>query len=121
ILAGLRAHFPDIAVVAEEEAAEGREPGVIGDTFFLVDPLDGTREFVRGGDDFTVNIGLVRDGAPVAGVVYAPARHMLYAGRPGLAEAVVTDVEHQPAERMTIAAREARSPLVVVASRSHNT
>ncbi len=58
LLAALAIHAPGIPVVAEEEVAAGRMPDV-GKAFFLVDPLDGTREFVRGGDDYTVNIGLV--------------------------------------------------------------
>src|SRR5271168_5375055 len=57
ILAALRAVAPGIPVVAEEEAAQGRIPDV-GGTFFLVDPLDGTKEFIKHGTDFTVNIGL---------------------------------------------------------------
>lgn len=121
ILDGLRSGFADVAVVAEEEAAAGLQPKRVGDAFFLVDPLDGTREFVRGGDDFTVNIALVRDGAPAVGVVYAPACNQLYAGRPGLAERVATDAEHRPLDRRVIAARSPRSPLTIVASRSHNT
>lgn len=79
ILAGLAAIAPDVPVVAEEEAAAGRVPDVDG-AFFLVDPLDGTREFIRRGDDFTVNIALVEQGAPTMGVVYAPARDTIYWG-----------------------------------------
>ena len=125
ILAGLRAAFPGVPIVAEEEVSAGLGPdaadGSAGDIFFLVDPLDGTREFVRGGDDYTVNIALVRGGAPAVGVVYAPARNMLYTGRPGLAEAVATDADHRPRERRAIAARPAGTPPTIVASRSHNT
>lgn len=121
ILAGLRQHFPTIPVVAEEEAAEGVAPQQVGNVFFLVDPLDGTREFVRGGDDFTVNIALVRNEAPVVGVVYAPVRHALYVGRPGLAEMVGTDAAHQAVARRAIAVRERQNPPVIVATRSHNT
>ena len=72
ILAGLAEHFPDIPVVAEEAAAAGNFPHA-GDLFFLVDPLDGTKEFITGSDNFTVNIALIAQGEPVAGVVYAPA------------------------------------------------
>lgn len=79
ILAGLAQVAPGLPVVAEEEAAAGRVPDVDG-AFFLVDPLDGTREFVARGDDFTVNIALVEAGAPTMGVVYAPARAALYWG-----------------------------------------
>jgi len=121
ILDGLRGRYPHIPVVAEEEAAAGKEPHNVGNAFFLVDPLDGTREFVRGGDDFTVNIGLVRDGNPVAGVIYAPARNLLYSGGAGEAWEIPTDEHHQPKERRAIRVREGHSPLTIVASRSHNT
>jgi 3'(2'), 5'-bisphosphate nucleotidase len=70
---------PGIPVVAEEAASAGVYPA-IGREFFLVDPLDGTREFVSGSEDFTVNIALVRDGRPNLGIVYAPATGQLYAG-----------------------------------------
>ncbi|MBY9064494.1 3'(2'),5'-bisphosphate nucleotidase CysQ [Sphingomonas yunnanensis] len=79
ILAGLAIVAPAIPVVAEEQAAAGDIPAV-ADAFFLVDPLDGTKEFVRRGDDFTVNIALVEHGVPTMGVVYAPARDALYWG-----------------------------------------
>ena len=121
ILDGLRRHFPEVPVVAEEEVAAGRLPEIVGDIFFLVDPLDGTREFVNRKTDFTVNIALVRDGAPVVGVVYAPARNMLYAGRPGHAEAITTSADHMPLERRRIVVREGRAPVRIVASRSHCT
>ncbi|HEX8840174.1 MAG TPA: inositol monophosphatase family protein, partial [Sphingomicrobium sp.] len=68
ILAALARAAPGVPVIAEEEVAAGRIPAH-GDTYFLVDPLDGTKEFVRGGDDYTVNIGLVEKGQPRAGVV----------------------------------------------------
>lgn len=79
ILAGLATVAPGVPVVAEEEASEGRIPDVAA-AFFLVDPLDGTQEFVRRGDDFTVNIALIERGVPTMGVVYAPARDALYWG-----------------------------------------
>ncbi len=77
ILEGLRQHCPRIAVVAEEMCAGGTRPDV-GDLFFLVDPLDGTKEFIAQRQEFTVNIGLVFKGAPVYGIVYAPAASALY-------------------------------------------
>lgn len=79
ILAYLAELAPQIPVVAEESCAAGRIPQV-GTGFFLVDPLDGTKEFIAQRGDFTVNIALVRAGAPVLGVVYAPVGGMLYAG-----------------------------------------
>ena len=79
IVAGLRAAAPDIPVIAEEEAAAGLA-GSGAPTFWLVDPLDGTREFAAGRDEFTVNIGLVRDGRPALGVVGLPAYGELFGG-----------------------------------------
>ena len=79
ILAALAKAAPGVPVIAEEEVAAGRIPAH-GDTYFLVDPLDGTKEFVRGGDDYTVNIGLIVDGTPHVGAVYAPATARLHAG-----------------------------------------
>jgi 3'(2'), 5'-bisphosphate nucleotidase len=74
ILARLRADFPDIPVIAEEDAAQFGAPSQIGPRFFLVDPLDGTKAFVRGDEHFTVNIGLIDRGVPVAGAVAAPVQ-----------------------------------------------
>ncbi|MBC7950875.1 MAG: 3'(2'),5'-bisphosphate nucleotidase CysQ [Rhodospirillaceae bacterium] len=79
ILPGLRALTPNIPIVAEEEAAAGRIPDV-GDTFWLVDPLDGTKEFIKKNGEFTVNIGLIAEGRPVVGVVFAPALGIMWSG-----------------------------------------
>ena len=73
IVERLKQHFPDIPVVAEEHASEFGTPDAIGDRFFLVDPVDGTKAFMRGDPAFTVNIGLVAGRRPVAGAVCAPA------------------------------------------------
>jgi 3'(2'), 5'-bisphosphate nucleotidase len=72
ILADLARHAPGIPVIAEEAVTAGNIPET-GDVFFLVDPLDGTKEFVRGTGEFTVNIALVRDGAPRFGLIHTPA------------------------------------------------
>src|SRR5439155_4346754 len=72
ILERLAQHFPHIPVISEEDASEFGTPDAIGPRFFLVDPLDGTKAFVRGDPHFTVNIGLVENGRPVAGAVSAP-------------------------------------------------
>jgi 3'(2'), 5'-bisphosphate nucleotidase len=79
IVAGLRKAVPDLPVIAEEEVSAGRitEPAA---SYWLVDPLDGTREFTAGNDEFAVNIGLVRDGRPVLGVVAIPAAGELFGG-----------------------------------------
>src|SRR5438046_4725534 len=79
ILAALARAAPGIPVIAEEEVAAGRIPAH-ADTYFLVDPLDGTKEFIRGGDDYTVNIGLIEQGTPKLGVVFAPATGRLHGG-----------------------------------------
>ena len=72
ILKALAERFPDIPVISEEDASEFGTPDAIGPRFFLVDPLDGTKAFVRGDPHFTVNIGLIENGRPVAGAVAAP-------------------------------------------------
>lgn len=75
ILAGLRRLTPDLPVIAEEMAAAGDLPDVSAGPFWLVDPLDGTREFIARNGDFTVNIALIVAGRPALGVVLAPARN----------------------------------------------
>jgi 3'(2'), 5'-bisphosphate nucleotidase len=72
ILERLAAAFPGIPIVSEEDASEFGTPDQIGPVFFLVDPLDGTKAFVRGDPNFTVNVALIEDGRPVAGAVNAP-------------------------------------------------
>jgi 3'(2'), 5'-bisphosphate nucleotidase len=81
ILRGLRAAC-DIPVIAEEEVAAGLVTAP-GDAFWLVDPLDGTREFAAGRDEFAVNIGLIRGGVPVLGAVASPAREEVHFGAAG--------------------------------------
>jgi 3'(2'), 5'-bisphosphate nucleotidase len=121
ILRGLRDRFPDIACIAEEEASAGLLPPALGEAFFLVDPLDGTKEFINRRPDFTVNIALVRHGVPEVGVVYAPAQGRLFSGRPGAAFAVTVDEHHRPQLRRQIAVRGCAEPKRIVASRSHRT
>lgn len=121
ILAGLRKHFPAIPCVAEEEISSGLTPAALGREFFLVDPLDGTREFINRRPDFTVNIALVRDGAPVVGIVYSPCAGRFYVGRPGHAEIVDLAPDGTITSRQPIAVRQSEGPHTVVASRSHRT
>ncbi|HUO12397.1 MAG TPA: 3'(2'),5'-bisphosphate nucleotidase CysQ [Caulobacteraceae bacterium] len=78
ILEGLALRFPGVPVISEEHASEFGTPDAIGPRFFLVDPLDGTKAFVRGDPHFTVNIALIEHGKPVAGVVAAPASGELW-------------------------------------------
>jgi 3'(2'), 5'-bisphosphate nucleotidase len=120
ILAGLRDAFPDIPVVAEEEVAAGRVPDTSG-CFFLVDPLDGTKEFISRNGEFTVNIALIDDGVPVAGIVYAPALGDIYIGsrEDGAAHARVS--EGACSDWSPIRCRAAPPILTAVGSRSHGT
>lgn len=113
ILAALARLAPGVPIIAEEEVAAGRIPAH-GETYFLVDPLDGTKEFVSGGDDYTVNIGLIEHGSPVLGVVFAPATGTLYAG---IAE--VGAWREDAAGRSAIHCRERGARLTAVASKSH--
>lgn len=114
ILPRLRALTPDIPVISEEEAAKGLSPAKVGDRFWLVDPLDGTKEFISGNGEFTVNIALIDKGVPVLGIVVAPALGETYCGAAG--EAVF-------ASKAGEAPIHVRTPpetgLVVVGSRSH--
>jgi 3'(2'), 5'-bisphosphate nucleotidase len=113
ILAGLSQAAPGVPVIAEEEVAAGRIPEH-DEMYFLVDPLDGTKEFVRGGDDYTVNIGLIVGGSPRLGVVYAPATGRLHGGIVGEGAWV-----EESGERHPIACRSCGDAPIAVASKSH--
>ena len=119
ILAGLAKIAPDIPIVAEEEAAAGRVPEAAR-RFFLVDPLDGTKEFVSKNGEFTVNIALIEDGEPIQGAVFAPALGKLYWGARGEGAfmAEVTDGVMGPSRPIRV---RLPSPdgLSAVGSRSH--
>jgi len=117
ILAALAIVAPEIPVVAEESVAAGRvpDPARLGGRFWLVDPLDGTKEFISRNGEFTVNIALIERGQPLLGVVLAPALGRLFGGCRGIG-AFVEDA----AGRRTIACRAVPDAgLTVVASRSH--
>ncbi len=123
ILAELAAAFAGVPVVAEEEAAAGRIAAV-GSHFFLVDPVDGTKEFVKRGGEFTVNIGEIVDGEPVSGVVLAPAIGRLFVGAVGEGAFELSgDWSVGESDQIKVRAIAARVPasdgLVAVSSRSH--
>ena len=114
IFAGLKRIAPDIPVVGEEAASAGDIPDV-SNRFWLVDPIDGTKEFVNRNGEFTVNIALIDHGVPVLGLVLAPALDTLYAGAAGLG----AWVEVGP-QRRAIAVRPVPADgLTVVGSRHH--
>jgi 3'(2'), 5'-bisphosphate nucleotidase len=118
IARGLVAAFPEIPVVTEEQAASH---SVTAARFFLVDPLDGTKEFVQRRGDFTVNIALVEDGVPTRGVVYAPAKGRLFYTDPaGRSQEEAGPFGPEPGPTIPLAvARPDPAALVVVASKSH--
>ncbi|HWA31663.1 MAG TPA: 3'(2'),5'-bisphosphate nucleotidase CysQ [Rhizomicrobium sp.] len=122
ILGELKKLSPDVPVIAEEEAAAGRTQK-IGRRFYLVDPLDGTKEFLHRNGEFTVNIAEVEDGKPVRGVVYAPAKTRLFMGESenGAFEIdLAPDAALDPAAVRPIHARKAPADgMIAVASRSH--
>lgn len=116
IVAALRELTPDIPVVAEEEVSAGHQPDIGTGPFWLVDPLDGTREFVSRNGDFTVNIALIRGGVPALGTVYVPARAETYtAAGPGQ----VTRRRGAGAAETISARVPAGDGLVAMVSRSH--
>ena len=124
IVSGLAKYFAGIPVVAEEMVAAGDIPSMLGNSFFLVDALDGTKEFCSGRDEFTVNIALVEGGAPVLGVVFSPALRLIYCGqhdgnRNGEAFRASVSDRGELAQREAIFARPARDPLTILATRSH--
>ncbi|MGH6760508.1 MAG: 3'(2'),5'-bisphosphate nucleotidase CysQ [Phyllobacterium sp.] len=121
IVAALRSATPSIPVVAEEEISDGHVPGELGRHFYLVDPLDGTKEFINRNGDFTVNIALIENGAPVCGVVYAPVRGVLFVGSPSGAQEVHVDGNGKQISRKEIGCRSREAGFVAVASRSHRT
>lgn len=118
IAKGLKAAFPEIPAVTEEQAASH---GVKADVFFLVDPLDGTKEFIQRRGDFTVNIALIEGGVPTRGVVYAPAKQRLFytdASGQSQEEAGPFGVEPGKLTPLMVSTPD-QAGLVVVASKSH--
>lgn len=116
ILDALTKLSPSVPIVSEECAAAGNVPDISGGKFWLVDPLDGTREFLSRNGEFTVNIALVEDRRPVLGAVYAPDLSTLYLGRVGEAAWRVSNAGAET----TISARSVpKEGVTVVASRSH--
>ncbi|MXQ08304.1 3'(2'),5'-bisphosphate nucleotidase CysQ [Alphaproteobacteria bacterium GH1-50] len=116
---GLRAGWPDLTLVTEEQAATH---DLNANTFLIVDPLDGTKEFVNRRGDFTVNIALVENGTPTLGVVYAPAKGRLFltlADGGAVEETGALDPETMGETRAICVRRPDNSALFVVASKSH--
>ena len=119
ISAGLRAAFPDVVLITEEQAASH---ALSAQTFLIVDPLDGTKEFVQRRGDFTVNIAYVQDGVPLRGVVYAPAQGRLFYTRAdgqAVEETGAMAKDNPGALREINVSSPDNAALMVVASKSH--
>ena len=119
ISAGLREAFPELTLVTEEQA---ETHSATGDTFLIVDPLDGTKEFVHRRGEFTVNIALVEGGVPTRGIVYAPAKKRLFytdASGKSVEETSDLAVDRPGPTRVLNAKLPADTGLMVVASKSH--
>jgi 3'(2'), 5'-bisphosphate nucleotidase len=119
ISAGLGAAFPTVTLITEEQVASH---GLSATTFFIVDPLDGTKEFIQRRGDFTVNIALVQDGMPTHGIVYAPAKgRLFYTGPDGISVEETGPFDPSrpgPTRPLRVAAPD-NTALMVVASKSH--
>lgn len=119
ISAGLRAAFPEVTLVTEEQASSHLAQA---DRFLIVDPLDGTKEFINRRGDFTVNIAYVDSGAPVRGVVYAPAQGRMFYTLPdgsSVEETGKLDLETVGPLTPIHVATPDNNALMVVASKSH--
>jgi 3'(2'), 5'-bisphosphate nucleotidase len=117
LVPGVEKLLPGVPILAEE--AVSRDGLVeVGSEFVLIDPLDGTREFISRNGEFTVNVALVRDGAPVAGCVYAPAINRMYVGGTSAAAGTVAPGAADGALAL-LTTRPYPEGLVAVASRSH--
>ena len=119
ISAGLRAAFPDVVLITEEQAASH---ALTAKSFLIVDPLDGTKEFVQRRGDFTVNIAYVENGVPLRGVVYAPAQgRLFYTRADGVSVEETGGLDKASAGALTVISvtRPDNAALMVVASKSH--
>ena len=114
--AGLAALTPDIPVISEESGLPDFDVRKEWDTYWLIDPLDGTKEFVNRNGEFTVNIALIGDNRPLFGVVHVPVQGKTYTGCEGIGAAVR---ENDGGSRSIRVARETGTPVRVVGSRSH--
>ena len=116
IVAALIKLTPNIPILSEESAKVPYETRKHWTKFWLVDPLDGTKEFIKRNGEFTVNIALIENGSPVLGVVYAPVLKHTYSGAEDLG--AFKQEENSPAQEIKVADHQGQK-LKVVASRSH--
>jgi 3'(2'), 5'-bisphosphate nucleotidase len=117
IVAALGKLAPTVGIIAEESLSDARVNSFAGqDEIWMVDPLDGTKDFLKHNDEFTVNIALIRRGQPVLGVVYAPAMKLLYYGASGVG--AWKKIGAEPATAIRVGNKKHQPPIVTV-SRSH--
>jgi len=119
IVAGLKKHFPDIPILSEEGKDIPYDERKNWSRFWLVDPLDGTKEFIKRNGEFTVNIALVEDGAPVLGVVYVPVQGKMYSGIVGQGAWCETRGPKPETKEIKVRKPDPEKGLTVVMSRSH--
>ena len=116
IVDGLAALTPEIPILSEESAAIPFEQRRAWRRYWLIDPLDGTKEFIKRNGEFTVNIALIEDGAPVVGVVYVPVSGVLYQGVVGDGAVRIDDDGMKMSVQVT---RQRRDPMRIAGSRTH--
>ena len=116
ILPALAALAPEIPAIAEESVAAGHIPEISGARFWLIDPLDGTKEFIKKNGDFTVNIGLVEDHTPIAGAVYRPVSDTLWIGADGVG---AWRIDGDGETALAVRTADTDQGLTVIASASH--
>lgn len=118
IVPALKERFPSIPVISEEDNnSVPFDERKNWEFFWLVDPLDGTKEFIRREKDFTVNIALIQNGMPIWGVVFAPARNWLYSG--GTSENTVKEIPGETPKELPLSENTKRKSIVAVRSKSH--
>jgi 3'(2'), 5'-bisphosphate nucleotidase len=116
---GLRRLAPAVPVISEEHAAREKPKPIAGGSYFLVDPLDGTREFIAGRNEYTINIALMTDGAPLFGIICAPALGVLWRGLVGRGSERLSLASRNDAPAPIRTRQRSKSEAVVMVSRSH--
>ena len=117
IVSQLTKRYPDIPVLSEEDVGSFQGPNHLGQ-FFLVDPLDGTKEFLKRNGEFTVNIALIQNGKPAMGAVFAPVLDAYYSGGYKLGARLIKNKEEKA---LKVSTHQAGQPWKIVGSRSHST
>ncbi len=118
ILEGLKNLYPDIPFISEETKQTSYEERKHWKRFWLIDPIDGTKEFIKKNGEFTVNIALIEEGIPVVGIVHLPAQNKTYYGVKGVGSFKSQD-ENQKSEIRNTTHYSAKQKVIVVGSRSH--